>query len=129
VYKIQYPPAGPQDWSTTDRNLPGYIRDDLLAAQIAAGITPVGVVARDVVGLVSEGPGRKHPVACRWIEIAVAVKLCGTEAGIVHTKRGAFAICVMGKDIKDKAWTQDNEGTLAIAKMSRAVCEHFFKTK
>ena len=32
-----------------------------------------------------------------------------TEAGIVHTKRGAYAICVMGKDIQDKAWTPDNE--------------------
>ncbi|MCA1553055.1 MAG: class A beta-lactamase-related serine hydrolase, partial [Chloroflexi bacterium] len=48
-----------------------------------------------------------------------------SEAGIVHTNRGAYAICVMGKDIKDKAWTQDNEGTLAIARVSKAVRDHF----
>ncbi len=50
-----------------------------------------------------------------------------TEAGIVHSKRGAYAICVMGKDIKDKAWTQDNEGTLAIASVSKAVRDYFFE--
>ena len=50
-----------------------------------------------------------------------------TEAGIVHSKRGAYAICVMGKDIQDKAWTPDNEGTLAIAQASKAVHEAFYR--
>jgi len=50
-----------------------------------------------------------------------------TEAGIVHTKRGAYAICVMGKDIQDKAWTLDNEGTLAIASVSQAVHDTFYR--
>jgi hypothetical protein len=63
-----YQPNGPQDWITTDPNLPGYIRDDLLAAQIAAGITPVGVVlgtpnwaGRDTSGPISPPKGLNLP--------------------------------------------------------------------
>lgn len=59
-----YQPNGPSDWSTSDPNLPGYVRDDLIASQIAAGITPVGVVlgtpgwaARDSSGSISPPKG------------------------------------------------------------------------
>lgn len=50
-----------------------------------------------------------------------------TEAGIVHTRQGAYAICVMGKDIRDRSWTPDNEGTLAIARVSKAVHDEFYR--
>ena len=47
------------------------------------------------------------------------------ETGIVHTKRGAHIVAVMTKGCKDKQWTPDNEGTLVVAQVSRAVYEHF----
>ncbi len=63
-----YQPQGAQDWSTTDPNLPGFVRDDTISSQIAAGITPVGVVlstptwaARDSSGSISPPKGLDLP--------------------------------------------------------------------
>jgi len=47
------------------------------------------------------------------------------ETGILHTRRGAHVISVMTKGCKDKKWTPDNEGTLAVAKVSRAINRYF----
>jgi len=47
------------------------------------------------------------------------------ETGIIHTRRGAHVISVMTKGCKDKKWTPDNEGTLAVAKVSRAINRYF----
>ena len=47
------------------------------------------------------------------------------ETGIVHMRRGAHVVSVMTKGGKDKRWTPDNEGTLAVARMSKAVNDYF----
>lgn len=39
-----YQPNGPNDWTTSDPNLPGYVPDSLIQSQLAAGLTLVGVV-------------------------------------------------------------------------------------
>lgn len=59
-----YQPNGPSDWPAADPNLPGYVRDDLIASQVQAGIAPVGVVlgtpgwaARDSSGPISPPKG------------------------------------------------------------------------
>ncbi len=48
------------------------------------------------------------------------------ETGIIHTRRGAHVVSVMTKNGKDRKWTPDNEGTLAVAKMSKAVNDYFW---
>lgn len=47
------------------------------------------------------------------------------ETGLIHSKDGAHVTAVMTKDCKDEQWTPDNEGTLAVAKVSKAVSDHF----
>ncbi len=49
------------------------------------------------------------------------------ETGIIHTRRGAHVVSVMTKGGKDKRWTPDNEGTVAVAKTSKAVNDYFWK--
>ncbi|MBI5876156.1 MAG: serine hydrolase [Chloroflexi bacterium] len=49
------------------------------------------------------------------------------ETGIIHTKRGAHIVSVMTKACKDGKWTPDNEGTVAVAKMSKAVNDYFWR--
>jgi beta-lactamase class A len=49
------------------------------------------------------------------------------ETGILHTRRGAHVISVMTKGCKDKKWTADNEGTLAVAEVSRGIYDHFYR--
>ena len=48
------------------------------------------------------------------------------ETGIIHTRRGAHVVSVMTKGGTDKRWTPDNEGTLAVARMSKAVNDYFW---
>ncbi|MBI1802181.1 MAG: serine hydrolase [Chloroflexi bacterium] len=47
------------------------------------------------------------------------------ETGILHSRRGAHVVSVMTKRCTDKRWTPDNEGTVAVAKMSKAIADHF----
>lgn len=47
------------------------------------------------------------------------------ETGIVHTRRHAHVVAIMTKDCKDKQWTPDNDGTIVVAKTSKAVNDHF----
>ncbi len=47
------------------------------------------------------------------------------ETGIIHTKRHAYVVAVMTKGCKDKQWTPDNEGTITVAKVSKAVNDYF----
>jgi len=49
------------------------------------------------------------------------------ETGLIHTQDGAHVTAVMTKDCKDEKWTPDNEGTLAVAKLSKAVADHFHR--
>ena len=50
------------------------------------------------------------------------------ETGIIHTKDSAHVLSVMTKECKDKQWTPENEATLAVAKISKAVNEAFQKS-
>ena len=47
------------------------------------------------------------------------------ETGIIHTRRGAHVVAVMTKGCKDKRWTPDNEGTVAVARVSEALYQRF----
>jgi beta-lactamase class A len=47
------------------------------------------------------------------------------ETGIIHTKTTAHVVSVMSKDCKDERWTPDNEATVAVAKISKAVADVF----
>jgi beta-lactamase class A len=47
------------------------------------------------------------------------------ETGLIHTKDGAHVTAVMTKECKDEKWTPDNEGTVTVAKVSKAVADHF----
>ena len=49
------------------------------------------------------------------------------ETGIIHTRRGAHVISVMTKGCKDKQWTPDNEGTLAVARVSQGIYDYFYR--
>jgi len=48
------------------------------------------------------------------------------ETGLVSTKRGVHVISVMTKNGKDRKWTPDNEGTVTVAKVSKAVYDYFW---
>jgi beta-lactamase class A len=47
------------------------------------------------------------------------------ETGVIHTKEGAHVVAVMTKGCTDERWTPDNEGTVAVAKLSKAVADYF----
>ena len=48
-----------------------------------------------------------------------------TAAGILYTKSGPIALCVLTANNKDQRWTNDNAGDLVCAKVARAVFDHF----
>lgn len=48
-----------------------------------------------------------------------------TDAGIVTTLRGRYVLALLSKDCQDARFTPDNEGTLALAKISRLLFHHF----
>jgi beta-lactamase class A len=48
-----------------------------------------------------------------------------TAAGILYTKSGPIALCVLTANNKDQRWTNDNAGDLVCAKVARAVFDQF----
>ncbi|MDG3003478.1 serine hydrolase [Paludisphaera mucosa] len=48
-----------------------------------------------------------------------------TCAGVIETKGGAVALCVMTTDNEDQSWTDDNAGNLLCAKVAREVYDYF----
>ena len=48
-----------------------------------------------------------------------------TAAGIIETPGGPVAVCVLTSKNKDQRWSDDNAGDLLIARIGRAVFEHF----
>jgi len=48
-----------------------------------------------------------------------------TDAGIVTTPKGKYVLALLSKDCKDERFTPDNEGTLALAEISRLLFHHF----
>jgi beta-lactamase class A len=54
-----------------------------------------------------------------------AVNAARTEAGIIYTKSGPVAVCVLTNDNEDRRWVLDNAAQELMAKVGRAVYDHF----
>jgi beta-lactamase class A len=48
-----------------------------------------------------------------------------TCAGVIETKGGPVALCVLTDGNEDKSWSDDNAGNLLCAKVAREVYDHF----
>jgi beta-lactamase class A len=48
-----------------------------------------------------------------------------TAAGIMYTKSGPIALCVLTANNKDTRWSNDNAGDLLCARIAREVFDHF----
>lgn len=56
-----------------------------------------------------------------------SVNASKTDAGIIYTKSGPIAVCVLTDENDDKRWVLDNAAQVLIAKISREVYDHFEK--
>jgi beta-lactamase class A len=54
-----------------------------------------------------------------------AVDRSRTDAGIIYTRRGPVAVCVLTTDNEDTTWRADNAGNLLCARIARIVFDHF----
>jgi len=54
-----------------------------------------------------------------------SVDAAKTAAGIIQSKSGPVALCVLTNDNEDKRWVADNAGNLLCAKVAEEVWEHF----
>jgi beta-lactamase class A len=54
-----------------------------------------------------------------------AVDRTRTDAGIITTRRGPVALCVLTTDNEDTTWRVDNAGNLLCARIARVVFDHF----
>jgi beta-lactamase class A len=54
-----------------------------------------------------------------------SVNASKTDAGIIYTKSGPVALCVLTDDNKDQRWVTDNEAQVTIGKIAREVYDHF----
>jgi beta-lactamase class A len=50
-----------------------------------------------------------------------------TDAGIIFTKTGPVALCVLTAKNEDKSWTADNAGNLMCAKVAKEMYDYFAK--
>lgn len=48
-----------------------------------------------------------------------------TCAGVIETRGGPVALCVLTTDNEDQSWTDDNAGNLLCARIAREVYDHF----
>jgi beta-lactamase class A len=48
-----------------------------------------------------------------------------TDAGLIHTRGGIVAVCVLTTDNKDHRWLQDNAGNLLCARVAKEIYDHF----
>ena len=56
-----------------------------------------------------------------------SVDAAKTAAGILYTKSGPVALCVLTAENEDKRWVADNAGNLLCAKIAKEVWERFGK--
>jgi beta-lactamase class A len=54
-----------------------------------------------------------------------AVDRSRTDAGIIYTRRGPVALCVLTTDNEDTTWRVDNAGNVLCARIARAVWDYF----
>jgi beta-lactamase class A len=58
-----------------------------------------------------------------------SVNATKTDAGIIYTKSGPVALCVLTDANEDQRWTADNAAQVLIGKIARAVYDHFTAEK
>lgn len=58
-----------------------------------------------------------------------SVSASKTDAGIIYTKSGPVALCVMTDENDDKRWVADNAAQVLIGKIAREVYDHFAEKK
>ena len=54
-----------------------------------------------------------------------SVNASKTDAGIIYTKSGPVALCVLTDENEDKRWVRDNAAQVLIAKIAKEVYDHF----
>ena len=54
-----------------------------------------------------------------------SVNASKTDAGIIYTKSGPVALCVLTDGNEDQRWVTDNAAQVLIAKIGKEVCDHF----
>ena len=54
-----------------------------------------------------------------------SVNASKTDAGIIYTKNGPIAVCVLTDANEDQRWVADNAAQVLIGKIARAVYDHF----
>jgi beta-lactamase class A len=52
-----------------------------------------------------------------------------TDAGLIHTRAGIVAVCVLTTENKDQRWEQDNAGNRLCAQVGREVYDYFVAVK
>lgn len=58
-----------------------------------------------------------------------SVSASKTDAGIIYTKSGPVALCVLTDENDDKRWVRDNAAQVLIAKIAREVYDHLGEKK
>jgi beta-lactamase class A len=58
-----------------------------------------------------------------------AVSDAKTDAGIIYTKAGPVALCVLTNQNEDKTWRTENEGCVVCARVAQQVYDHFTAKK
>jgi beta-lactamase class A len=54
-----------------------------------------------------------------------SVNASKTDAGIIYTKAGPVALCVLTHDNEDQRWAADNAAHVLIGNIAKEVCDHF----
>lgn len=54
-----------------------------------------------------------------------SVNASKTDAGIIYTKSGPIAVCVLTNENEDQRWVADNAAQVLIGKVARVVYDHF----
>jgi D-alanyl-D-alanine carboxypeptidase (penicillin-binding protein 5/6) len=54
-----------------------------------------------------------------------AIANCRNDAGILYTKSGAVAVCVLTNNNRDQSWSDDNAASLLCANLGKAVVDRF----
>jgi D-alanyl-D-alanine carboxypeptidase (penicillin-binding protein 5/6)/beta-lactamase class A len=54
-----------------------------------------------------------------------SVNASKTDAGIIYTKSGPVALCVLTDENDDRRWVADNAAQVLIGKVAREVYDHF----
>ncbi|MEJ7591954.1 MAG: serine hydrolase, partial [Planctomycetaceae bacterium] len=68
---------------------------------------------------------RELPTGTRVAHKSGAVSTSRCDAGIVFGPKGAFSICVLTTENKDRSWNNDNTAQVLIGRIARTAFDHF----